>query len=142
MKNTRHAIKKLEDLIEKSLQHESFPVVSNNRISIGRYVVKRTDLGYTVIDIVTKDKIAVTYSIAGAIAIAKKSNKSFNASLVKNILDIDKIIEKNDIDIMFFKNIMLKSKKADKRELAEIRYDVAKCRKETAQHKLEKFIYF
>lgn len=131
--------KELLRLIEKNLDPSMFPLQKGNKINIGSFSIMPSSAGgYTVKCYKTNAIIAETYTKTAALAIAKTLSKKNN--MVKRIMELDNIIAKNQIDCMFYKNTIKKTKNPVVFESTMFRYDICKQKTIHAREQLNKFI--
>tara|TARA_B100000780_G_C21126633_1_gene457401 strand:- start:1954 stop:2376 length:423 start_codon:yes stop_codon:yes gene_type:complete len=133
-------INELEAIINKSFEDFPFPYVKGNSIRIGKMVIRKSKHGYLVYNTELNKQAGHTFSKASAIALAKNvvDNKQ-DAS--DDILKIDKVIEKNYMDSVYFKNSYEKSNDDFRKDVLSIRLDVALSRTEQACSLLDNYIY-
>lgn len=129
----------LENLINSSLDMSFFPYVKGKSIRIKHIVVRETRFGFLVFDTKENKEIAKTFCKTGALALAK--NIALDRNRVKEIKELDSIIQKHYNDAMFFKNTIRVTKDEDRKFVAETRYDLAAAKTREAKAKLDKFIY-
>jgi len=129
---------KLQELLARDIDPVYFPVKKGNKINIGSFSIAATSDGYSIKSYKTNRVVAITYSKSAAVAIAK--NLSKNKDIIEKVLELDKIIEKNTIDCVFYKHIMKVTKNSIQFESTLTRYDLAKQRSKVAREKINKFI--
>lgn len=139
--NDKKLISQLNQLMTKSIKKYHMPYVDGRFVIIGNYRIKKHAGTYEVREAKSRDLLYATYSLDAAIAIAKRLNSSNNSS-VEPILELDRSIEKNLNDSLFFKRTLKTSKNSVTREVAETRYEIATERVNIAKDKLYKFIVF
>jgi len=91
---------------------KNLPITNKDNILIGKYKVEYNSNGYFVIDLKKNILIAETFTKSAALALIKALRKN---DTFKHILDLDKIIEKNTIDSLFYKNTIKKTKNKNTR---------------------------
>lgn len=129
----------LESLINSSLDMSFFPYVKGKSVRIKHVVVRETSFGFLVFDTKENKEIAKTFCKTSALALAK--NVALDRNRVKEIQDLDSVIQKHYNDAMFFKNTIRVTKDEDRKFVAETRYDLAAAKTREAKAKLDKFIY-
>jgi hypothetical protein len=137
--NNSKVINDLEILINKGFAGVKLPYVKGDNIQIGKISIKKNKFGYTIYNTDLKSKVANTYCKSSAVAIAK--NLAHGKDIVNQALSLDKIIEKNFIDAMFFKNVMLTTKDDMKKDILQCRLDIATARTASARTQLDYYIY-
>jgi hypothetical protein len=103
-------------------------------------VIRKSKHGYLVYNTELNKQAGHTFSKASAIALAKNvvDNKQDASDA---ILKIDKVIEKNYMDSVYFKNSYEKSNDDFRKDVLSIRLDVALSRTEQACSLLDNYIY-
>ena len=132
-------VKELKKLIEENLDPSMFPYAKGNSIRIGSLVIRENKKGFHIHDLKTKDHIATTFSKTAAVAIAKNLAKGHN--IIANAIDLDKVIEKNFSDALFYSHTLRTTKDEMKKEVTETRLDIAKIRTEDAKRHLDCMIF-
>jgi hypothetical protein len=116
------------------------PYEDKGKIHIKRTLVQPSKRGYVIFDTSKKQKVTETFSKSGAIAAAKANNDN-DTTRLKNVVDLDRQLQKYYMDALFYRNTMRKSKDEFKRELTAVRYDIA-CEKVTSiRSAIESFVY-
>lgn len=134
------AIRSLEKLMNSASFDETlFPIKHGKTIFIKNYEVEFLNNCYYVRKHKEKTVIAKTFCKASAIAIAKTLAK--NKNIVRRILELDKIIEKNFHDAMFYRHILKGSASYKNKEIREIRLSEAIEKTRAAKEKLDKYIF-
>ena len=100
-------IDELEAIINNGFDGIHFPYVKGNSVRIGKMIIRKSRHGYLVYDTEKNKQIDQTFSKASAIALAKSLAHNKDHSI--RIMDIDKVIEKNYMDSVYFKNSYNKS---------------------------------
>jgi hypothetical protein len=139
MKFNESLVKDLENLINENLKNVSLPYVKGNSIRIRHMIIRESKKGFLVYDSYQNRQIARTYSKIAAVALAKTCAEGYEYS--HTILELDKIIEKNFVDSIFYKNTINKTNNDLRRYAAEDRYDIARERVDAARKELDKFIF-
>jgi len=129
----------LKDILSKPIDPTLFPQKVGNKINIGSFSIICHRDKHTVKSYKTNEIVAETYSKTAAIALVKSLSKRRNNTT--QILDLDRIIMKNYIDCMFYKNTMNKSKDETKQWITQTRFDISWEKVNDAKKKLEQFIW-
>lgn len=132
-------VEELKKLIEENLDPSMFPYAKGNSIRIGSLVIRENKKGFNIHNLKTKDHIATTFSKTAAVAIAKNLAKGHNVTA--NAIDLDKVIEKNFSDALFYSHTLRTTKDEMKKEVTETRLDIAKIRTEDAKRHLDCMIF-
>jgi len=140
MKPSNNLVKELELLINNGLKDAYFPYQKGNSIRIGHMIVRLNKKGfYLVYDSKNNSQVAKTFCKSSAVAIAKKLAQG--KDVTSEVLHIDKVIQKNYNDAVFFKYTMKVTKDDLKRDVVAIRYQIARDRTEHARGQLDTFIF-
>jgi hypothetical protein len=129
----------LENLINNSLDMSFFPYVKGKSVRIKHVIVRETKFGYLVFDTKDNKEIAKTFCKTSALALAK--NVALDRNRVKEIQELDDIIQKHYNDAMFFKNTIRVTKDQDRKFVAETRYELAAAKTRDAKQRLDRIIY-
>ena len=125
-------LKDLQNLIEENLDPSMFPYQKGNSIRIGKMVVRDSKNGFLIYDCKDNKQVAITFSKTAALALAKSiSNGTDN---IDKVLDLDKTIEKNFTDALFFTNTLKITKDDFKKDITLTRLELATAR--TAEAKI------
>jgi len=135
----KQTIAELEDILNSGIDASMFPYTKGNSTRIGRMVVRKSKTGYHIYDTDLNKKIGTTFSKTAAFALARSCSK--NKNLERKIFELDRIIQKNYIDCLFYKHIIVKTKDEEKKFITRTRFEIAKSRTEDARKKLDSFIF-
>lgn len=133
-------IDELEAIINKGFEDFPFPYVKGNSIRIGKIVIRKSKHGYLVYDTEKNKQAGHTFSKASAIALGR--SLANNKDSITTIMDIDKVIEKNYMDSVYFKNSYEKTKDILRKDVLETRLDIAQANTEHARALLDNYIYY
>lgn len=130
---------KLSKLIDNGTKRNPLPMVRGNSIRIGKVAVRYSkNKGYILFDCESSKQFYVAGSKIGALAVAKVYSVDNDITVVK---DYDKEYSKHDNDCVFYEYTMKNSNNSMKRDLAQVRYEVSKSRRDIASQKLEAIIF-
>ncbi len=129
----------LNRLIEENLDPSMFPYCKGNSIRIGSMVIRENKKGFHIHNIKEKKHIATTFCKTAAVAIAKNLVQGNNVT--SKAMDLDRTIEKNFSDAMFFSHTLRTTNDEMKKEVTETRLDIAKIRTEDAKRHLDYMIF-
>lgn len=135
MKSIEEALKDLKDIIDKT--DINIPFVKGKNIRIKNVIIRKTQQGYTIVDMLESKTIGQTFSKVAAIALAKSYLKGKNAD---NILSYDKKIEKHFNDCYFYKHSLRNANSQLKQDLYECRLQVSEQSISQARNALESYI--
>ena len=133
-------LKSLEDIINSGIEEVALPLVSGNSIRIKHLVVRKSKAGWLVYNSKTHKQVAKLFCKSSAIALAKSLADGYNRRSM--IEDLDKIIEKNYFDCMFYKNTLEKSTDSLKRAITQARFEVCVSETKHAKKSLDRFIFY
>tara|TARA_B100000427_G_scaffold228097_1_gene191487 strand:- start:870 stop:1289 length:420 start_codon:yes stop_codon:yes gene_type:complete len=118
-----HILQQLEDIVSNSKYLAKIPYQKGNSIRIGKYVIRKNKSGYLIYDCKTHEQKTSTWSKSAALALVKGWEESKTNEV--EITRLDKIVEKNELDAMFYKNTVNKSSEASRVLSAQTRLDIA-----------------
>ena len=116
-------LQQLEDIVTNSKYLAKIPYQKGNSIRIGKYVIRKNKSGYLIYDCKTHEQKKSTWSKSAALALVKGWEESKTNEV--EITRLDKIVEKNELDAMFYKNTVNKSSEASRVLSAQTRLDIA-----------------
>ena len=129
----------LEDIINQGIEEVALPYVSGNSIRIKHLVVRNSKAGWLVYNSNTHSQVARLFCKSSAVALAKSLSEGKNKKTT--ITELDKIIEKNYNDCMFYKNTLEKSTDAVKRAITLDRFEISVSHTKRAKKSLDRFIF-
>ena len=133
-------VKELEALLNTSIDPTAFPYAKGNSIRIGRYVVRSNKKGFHKVFSLEENRLVKeTFCKTSAVALAKSLEKGLNCEA--KISSLDREIEKQYNDCLFYKNTIKISKDDFKKEIARTRYDIARQRTLQAKDHLDQYVY-
>lgn len=138
---TPQLAKELEALINRNLDTSYFPYVKGKSIRIGHIIVRETRFGFLVFNTRTNKEVDKMFCKTSAVALAKLEASGNLSNPIKYIKKLDKEIEKNYNDAVFYKHTMRVTKDDTKFFVAQTRYDIAAAKTKYAKEELDKYIY-
>lgn len=133
-------LKDLEEIINGSIDVSLFPYTKGNSVRIGAYVVRVNKRGFfKVYDCSKNVLVSETFCKTSAVALAKSLSQG--KQVKKDILELDKEIQKWYNDCVFYKHTMKVTKDNIKRDVTETRYQIAKDKTSHAKRQLDRYIY-
>jgi len=130
-------LKDLQDLVNK-IEVIDMPYQKGNHIRIGPTIITERRRDFAVYNTKTKQEF-IMFCKTGAVALAKDfANKRSNKS---RILELDRRIEKNYMDCMFFRHSLRQAKTQERKDILACRYEIAKAETQSAKDKLDDFIF-
>ena len=117
------ALRHLEELLNDPRYLDLIPHKKGNSIRIGKYVIRENRTGFLIYDCEINKKLNSTHSKSAALALVKgwqegKKNQS-------EILRLDQIVRKNEVDSTFYKHTIKTTKDDVKKLTTETRLDIA-----------------
>lgn len=131
--------RELEKIIEEGLDRSYIPYVKGNSIRIKHLVIRKSTAGWLVYDTKTNKQVNRYFSKAAAIAAAK--SLASGQSQAQMIDYLDKTIEKNYNDSLFYRHSMKNSRTASKKEVVLNRLEIALAATEAARSSLDRIIF-
>lgn len=116
------------------------PFAHKDKVHIKHTLVQPSKQGYVVFDTTQKKKIAETFSKTAAIA-AARANNDRSTERFRKIVEMDKALQKNYMDAIFFRHTIGRTKDYFKRDYTQIRLDIAIDKVYYLKSALEKFVY-
>lgn len=96
------ALEELKSIVNQNINDYLIPEQQGNTVRIGFMIIRQSkNVGYLIFDSRKQTQVANTYSKYAALAFAKSYMLGKDT---KKILFLDKQIEKNETDIIFFQN--------------------------------------
>jgi len=140
MKDRKTVAKEILQLIDKETDKLCVPIQQGNSVTIKHMVVRESPQGFLVINVLTDQQVACTFSKTAAMAIAK-SHARGTVNHTAQILKIDNQIQQKYNDCVHFKHTIYLSEDEDRKYAAEIRYDVAWDDVITLRSELDPYIF-
>lgn len=138
MKRLEDAIQELEDIVDNKLTDYPIPYKKGNSVRLGHVVVRRSKThGFIVFDTKSNKSITTTFSIVGALAIAKAS---INNTSIRMFKQYDDIIEKNYNDSQFYYHIIRGTASETRKNAVASRLEISKSKIDRAKEVLDEFI--
>jgi hypothetical protein len=139
MKDSNNSLaKELSRLINNNLDLSMFPYVKGTSIRIKNVIIRQTKFGFIVFDVKEQKNIGTMFCKTSAVALAKSYLKGNG---IPQVLELDRIIEKNYNDAVFHRYTMKKTKDSIRYDVASTRYDISAARTEIAKKQLDSYIY-
>tara|TARA_A100001035_G_scaffold210146_1_gene170041 strand:+ start:996 stop:1418 length:423 start_codon:yes stop_codon:yes gene_type:complete len=133
------ALEQLESLLDDPYYMGKIPYKKGNSIRIGHYIIRKNKTGYLVYDCVDNKKIDHFWSKSAALAYVKLDldGKKLHTEIKK----LDKTLEKNQIDAMFYRNTIKKASEEIRKSSARVRLDIAEENAYNAKYRLIGLIF-
>lgn len=133
------ALEQLESLLDDPYYMGKIPYKKGNSIRIGHYIIRKNKTGYLVYDCVDNRKVDHFWSKSAALAYVKMDldGKKLHTEIKK----LDKTLEKNQIDAMFYRNTIKKASEEIRKSSARVRLDIAEENAYNAKYRLIGLIF-
>ena len=133
--------RELENLINNKIDTSYLPYVKGKSIRIGHIIIRETKAQFfLVFDTKENKEVAKMFCKTAAVALAKNIVQK-RSDAIGRIKQLDERICKHFTDAIFYKHTMKVTKDATRREVAEMRYEIAADTTKNAKEKLDTFIY-
>jgi hypothetical protein len=140
MINKIKLIQDLEELLDVKVDLAKFPYQKGNSIRIGKFVVRESKYGsFKIFNCELNAQIAETFCKTSAIALAKSAANGVDHKT--RILSLDNDIQKWYNDCVFYKHNIKITKDYNRKDILEMRYDIAKRRTADAKQQLDRIIF-
>lgn len=133
------ALEQLESLLDDPYYMGKIPYKKGNSIRIGHYIIRKNKTGYLVYDCIDNKKVDHFWSKSAALAYVKLDLDG--KSLHTEIKRLDKTLEKNQIDAMFYKNTIEKASEEIRKSSARVRLEIAEENAYNAKYRLIGLIF-
>ncbi len=134
-----NALEQLETLLDDPYYMGKIPYKKGNSIRIGHYIIRKNKTGYLVYDCIDNKKVDHFWSKSAALAYVKLDLDG--KSLHTEIKRLDKTLEKNQIDAMFYKNTIEKASEEIRKSSARVRLEIAEENAYNAKYRLIGLIF-
>jgi len=133
------ALEQLESLLDDPYYMGKIPYKKGNSIRVGHYIIRKNKTGYLVYDCVDNRKVDHFWSKSAALAYVKLDldGKKLHTEIKK----LDKTLEKNQIDAMFYRNTIKKASEEIRKSSARVRLDIAEENAYNAKYRLIGLIF-
>lgn len=130
----------LEEIIESGLIRVVIPYQKGNSIRIKNLVIRKHNNGYRLFDLRTNKHICTTFAKATALAIAKMTAEKTDFNL-KQLLKLDDKVGKYYMDAIYAKRSMKTGETVERRESAEVQFDIATHEAWSVLDTIERYIF-
>jgi len=132
-------IKSLEEIIEAGLEDVALPYVNGNSIRIKHYIIRNSKAGWLVYNGKTHLQVARLFAKTSAVALAKSLAEG--KSRKDKILELDKVMQKNYNDCVFYRNTLQTCDDEFKRAVTESRLDSSLVQTRRVRDLLDSIIF-
>jgi len=136
MKLNNKSLQNLQQIVENSTALQMLPIVDHDSVKIENYEIFY-DKQYKIRQLPSKNIIGLTYTKNAAIAFVK--SKIANRD-TKEILRLDRVIEKNQQDCNFYRYTIRKTKNKIKQSSTIARYQLSESIMQSAKDELYNII--
>jgi hypothetical protein len=131
--------KELETLIHKMLVSHPLPYKKGKSIRVGPVVIRESrQQGFIIFDCIEQTQLAITYSKGAALAVAKCH---INKQDYQEVLRLDRIFQKHDIDCLHYQYIIGKSSNESLRYVNINRLEISEAESEIAKQDIEDILF-
>jgi len=130
----------LEEIIQAGLIRVPIPYKKGNSIRVKNLVIRKHNNGYRLFDLRSNKHICTTFAKATALAIAKMTAEKQQFNL-DNLLKMDDKVAKHYMDALYAKRSMKTGASVERRESAEVQYDIALHEAWTVLGDIERYIF-
>lgn len=131
-------LKQLDEVVSAGVG--KLPYTKGGDIYIEHSMIQTAKKGFVVFDTKEKRKVSYVSNKISALAIAIQNN-SGNTSAIRQIEDLDRQFSKHYMDILFHKHSIRVTKDAIKREVCEVRLDIALNACYKVRETIENYLY-
>lgn len=138
---SQQVLKDFEHIFEVSTNKVLLPYQKGNTIRIGDYAVifAKKQNSYKIQDTMNHCLVAEAFSKSAAIALAVTLANKKTAE--REILDLDRVIQKNFMDGVFYRHTIKVTKDETRRASAMTRLDIAQARVRDAKQRVETILF-
>jgi hypothetical protein len=136
---TEKLIHDLEEIVNRGLEDSAIPVARGNSIRIKHVVIRKSPKGYLIYDAKENRQVVRTYFKTTAVAIAK--NLAQGNDITEKAMEFDDAMLKHYNDALFYKHSIRNSTDAVKREIRQVRLDVAIQESQRVRSLLDRYIF-
>jgi len=135
----KNLTKELESIIHKVVLSHPLPYKKGKHIRIGPVIIRESKTqGFILFDSLKQKQLAVTYSKSAALAVAKCYLKDQDYS---DVIRLDKVFQKYDIDCIFYKHIIEKTNDVFLKNVNTDRLDIAVHKVQDVKQNIEDILF-
>lgn len=138
--NNSALAKELEQIVTAGLEQVAIPYQKGNSIRLRHIAIRKHKNGYKLFDCKTNGHVVTTFTKTAAMAIAKHLVETPFDSY-EQIVILDDKVAKHYMDALFAKRSYENTNNIDKKENAEILFDIAMDKAWSALEAIETFIF-
>jgi hypothetical protein len=136
---TEKLLNDLEEIVNRGLEDSAIPHQRGNSIRIKHVIIRKSPKGYLIYDAKENKQVVRTYFKTTAVAIAK--NLAQGIDITVTAMEFDQLMLKHYNDALFYRNSIRNTNDADKREIREVRLDVAIQESQRVRSLLDRYIF-
>ena len=136
---TEKLLNDLEEIVNRGLEDSAIPHARGNSIRIKHIIIRKSPKGYLIYDAKENKQVVRTYFKTTAVAIAK--NLAQGKDITVTAMEFDNLMLKHYNDALFYRNSIRNTNDADKREIREVRLDVAIQESLRVRSLLDRYIF-
>ena len=136
---TEKLLNDLEEIVNRGLEDSAIPYQRGNSIRIKHVIIRKSPKGYLIYDAKENKQVVRTYFKTTAVAIAK--NLAQGIDITETAMEFDDLMLKHYNDAVFYKHSIRNTTDASKREIREVRLDVAIQESQRVRSLLDRYIF-
>jgi|TARA_R110000822_G_scaffold53619_1_gene138237 hypothetical protein len=136
---TEQLLNDLEEIVNRGLEDSAIPVARGNSIRIKHVIIRKSPKGYLIYDAKENKQVVRTYFKTTAVAIAK--NLAQGIDITETAMEFDDTMLKHYNDAIFYRNSIRNTSDVNKREIREVRLDVAIQESQRVRSLLDRYIF-
>ena len=129
----------LEEIVNRGLEDSAIPHARGNSIRIKHVIIRKSSKGYLIYDAKENKQVVRTYFKTTAVAIAK--NLAQGNDITETAIGFDDLMLKHYNDAIFYRNSIRNTTDAGKREIREVRLDLAIRESQRVRSLLDRYIF-
>ena len=136
---TEKLLNDLEEIVNRGLEDSAIPHQRGNSIRIKHVIIRKSSKGYLIYDAKENKQVVRTYFKTTAVAIAKNLAEGIN--ITETAMEFDGLMLKHYNDAIFYRNSIRNTSDVNKREIREVRLDVAIQESQRVRSLLDRYIF-
>ena len=136
---TEKLLNDLEEIVNRGLEDSAIPHARGNSIRIKHVIIRKSPKGYLIYDAKENKQVVRTYFKTTAVAIAKNLAEGIN--ITETAMEFDGLMLKHYNDAIFYRNSIRNTSDVNKREIREVRLDVAIQESQRVRSLLDRYIF-
>ena len=136
---TEKLLNDLEEIVNRGLEDSAIPHQRGNSIRIKHVIIRKSPKGYLIYDAKENKQVVRTYFKTTAVAIAK--NLAQGIDITETAMEFDDTMLKHYNDAIFYRNSIRNTSDVNKREIREVRLDVAIQESQRVRSLLDRYIF-